>query len=87
MGLRHRAALGISEASDALVVVVSEETGNISIAQQSELQHNVSMDVLMRVLREYYEPSERQNLLGMLRNFFQPGSVGDEEDQEMGETA
>lgn len=87
MGLRHRAALGISEASDALVVVVSEETGNISIAQQSELQHNVSMDALMRVLRGYYEPPERQSLVAMLRNFFQPGSAGDEEDQEMGENA
>ena len=81
MGLRHRAALGISEASDALIVVVSEETGNISIAQQSQLRHNVSTDELDAELRTYYEPPVRQNWLSAIQNFFQPGQeeVEDEE--------
>lgn len=81
MGLRHRAALGISEASDALIVVVSEETGNISIAQQNRLSHNVSMDELMIELRAYYEPPVRQNWITLVQNFFQPGQEGAEEEE------
>ncbi len=43
-GMRHRAALGISEISDAVVVVVSEETGGISIAREGAIERNISRD-------------------------------------------
>lgn len=46
LGTRHRAAVGISEVSDALTVVVSEETGAISISQYSELKRNVNAEAL-----------------------------------------
>lgn len=84
MGLRHRAALGISEASDALIVVVSEETGNISIAQQGGLQHNVSLDDLLFELQIYYEPPLRVNWLTAIQNFFQPGKEDVEDDEPGG---
>lgn len=46
LGTRHRAAVGISEVTDSMTVIVSEETGNISIAYKGELKRNVSAEVL-----------------------------------------
>ena len=46
LGTRHRAAVGISEVSDAMTVVVSEETGAISITQYSEIKRNVTAETL-----------------------------------------
>ena len=51
-GSRHRAALGISEISDAVTVVVSEETGRISIAVDGEL-NSVDQDSFLRVFETY----------------------------------
>lgn len=51
LGLRHRAAIGMSEVTDAFIIVVSEETGKISIAENGKLIENVSPDELFRVLQ------------------------------------
>lgn len=51
LGTRHRAAVGISEVSDAMTVVVSEETGAISITQYSEIKRHVSAEVLREQLQ------------------------------------
>src|SRR2546427_718640 len=48
LGTRHRAALGLSLASDALVLVVSEETGNISVIEEGKISRNLDQDSLRR---------------------------------------
>lgn len=50
LGTRHRAGVGISEVTDSLTVIVSEETGNISVAYKGELKRNVPSDVLKEQL-------------------------------------
>lgn len=50
LGTRHRAAIGLSEETDAIVIVVSEETSHISIAHHGRLERNVSADRLRAVL-------------------------------------
>jgi diadenylate cyclase len=52
LGLRHRAALGISQKSDAIAIIVSEETGNISTAISGKFQLNLTPDELETILTE-----------------------------------
>jgi diadenylate cyclase len=57
MGLRHRAALGISEESDAIAVVVSEETGAISIAHAGRMIRRIDPERLENILLAFFRPS------------------------------
>lgn len=55
LGLRHRAALGISQKTDCLAIIVSEETGNISIARNGQLELQVSGESLELILTEEWK--------------------------------
>ncbi|MCD6329859.1 MAG: diadenylate cyclase CdaA [Candidatus Cloacimonetes bacterium] len=54
-GTRHQAAIGISEQTDAFVIVVSEETGKISTAKNGSIKSNVSIDILTQTLMDEFE--------------------------------
>ena len=71
MGLRHRAALGTAEESDAVAIVVSEETGIISLAYDAKIDKYVSLDELeKRLLIFYRPPDEDQTFWSRIRSNF-----------------
>jgi len=58
LGTRHRAALGISEATDCIALVISEETGRLSIAMHGELHYNLSSDEVKLFILEELRPKK-----------------------------
>ncbi len=75
MGLRHRAALGISEVSDAVAVVVSEETGSIAVVHGGRMIRRLDAERLENILRAFFRPAQtNQGLSGLLRRLFKSSS-------------
>lgn len=52
-GLRHRAAIGMSEATDTLILIVSEETGQVSLAKNGKILHNLSFQEVRELINGY----------------------------------
>ena len=65
LGTRHHAALGVSEISDAIVVVVSEETGIISVTVDGKIKRRITPDALSALLKSYLvsETEEKKDIL------------------------
>ena len=65
LGTRHRSAIGLSEQCDALIIIVSEETGTISVAENGHIMRHLDADTLKAVLRPLYVTEQR----GLLDRF------------------
>jgi diadenylate cyclase len=70
MGLRHRAALGISEVSDAVAVVVSEQSGSISIAHAGRMIRRIDPERLENILTAFFRPDTTIPQRALLKRFF-----------------
>ncbi|PIQ46919.1 MAG: TIGR00159 family protein [Cytophagales bacterium CG12_big_fil_rev_8_21_14_0_65_40_12] len=60
-GLRHRAALGMSEATDTLILIISEETGQMSIARNGKIDNNLSAPEIRKKLNRYLREEEAES--------------------------
>ncbi|MFY0592873.1 diadenylate cyclase CdaA [Roseivirga sp.] len=58
-GMRHRAALGMSEATDSLTLIVSEETGQMSVARNGQMDSNLSIPEIRKRINAYLQEAER----------------------------
>jgi len=68
IGTRHRAAIGMTEKSDAIALIVSEETGYISYAVEGRLYRNIQIEELQNLLTGIYVENEKVNLIDKWRN-------------------
>lgn len=64
MGTRHRAALGCSQLTDALIIVVSEETGKVSIARDGVMTPGVKIDRFKGIIRSIFTPPQKGDFKG-----------------------
>lgn len=85
MGLRHRAALGVTEVSDAVAVVVSEETGAISVAHNGRMIQRLDAARLQHILTAFYRPRATGGVMRSLRRIFNRPARPDEAPRASGD--
>ena len=68
LGMRHRAGLGISEQADVISVIVSEESGSISIAENGKLKRGLSREALRNYLRNSLQISKERGIRGIINH-------------------
>jgi diadenylate cyclase len=85
MGLRHRAALGVSEVSDAVAVVVSEETGAISVAHNGRMIQRLDAGRLRHILAAFYRPRGGGGVMRGLRRVLNKPRSADEAPRAVGD--
>lgn len=73
LGTRHRAAVGVSEVSDSLTIVVSEETGKVSIASKGQIYHGIDADFLREKLQYMQNRNHEVTKLELLKRRFRNG--------------
>jgi diadenylate cyclase len=71
IGTRHRAAIGMTERSDSIALIVSEETGYISYAVEGRLYRNIQSEELQAVLSDIYIENEKMSILDKWRNRYE----------------
>ncbi len=84
LGMRHRAGIGISEHSDAVVAIVSEETGSISVAVGGMLKRHLAPETFKRLLENELltkEETENVNVLSLISSLLKRSRKGDEQDE------
>ena len=73
LGTRHRAAVGVSEVSDSVTIVVSEETGKVSLAVHGQIYHDINADFLREQLHYLQNRHHEVTKLELLRRRFKHG--------------
>lgn len=65
LGTRHRAGIGMTETSDVLAIMVSEETGGISVAMGGKLSRFLDIDTLKTIIKEAFSPEKQKKLINL----------------------